>query len=221
MISRPSKRQGMSPELSALLFSAATILPLAACSSDNLPPSHHETAKSSIAYASSISAGVRQTDADGRQLPFTTQFPDRWSKLNDGTAYEPCTALNSRELTDLGLNPTSVRDAAIANHQTARGCSWELIGSPTSIASQDTGNSPPLSAYKRQNVILIDWEPDIILDGRIVAIGTWKDQTSCTTNVQSGSAIVTTSVSILRASINELCAKAIAFTKATIGKMPP
>ncbi|MFT4127988.1 MAG: DUF3558 domain-containing protein, partial [Gordonia sp. (in: high G+C Gram-positive bacteria)] len=45
---------------------------------------------------------MRQTDDQGRRLPFDTEFPQRWSDGNDGTSYEPCTALSPDRLTELG-----------------------------------------------------------------------------------------------------------------------
>ncbi|MEN2513029.1 DUF3558 family protein [Gordonia polyisoprenivorans] len=164
---------------------------------------------------------IRQTDSSGTPLPFVTKFKDRWSDLNDGSPYEPCTALTEQELLSIGLAPDSVDDVALADHQTARGCLWRFSNSPTSNLSQDVGNYSSLARYKEEYASTIDWQPDLFIDGRMVAIGIWLGQKSCVTNVQSGTAIVTTSVAVVGAPLSEKCAKAIAFTKATIDKMPP
>ncbi|QTI70608.1 DUF3558 family protein [Gordonia polyisoprenivorans] len=164
---------------------------------------------------------IRQTDSSGNPLPFATKFEDRWSDLNDGSPYEPCTALTGQELLSMGLAPDSVDDVALANHQTARGCLWRFSNSPTSNLSQAVGNYSSLARYKEEYDSTIEWQPDLTIDGRMVAIGIWLGQKSCVTNVQSGTAIVTTSVAVVGAPLSEKCAKAIAFTKATIDKMPP
>ncbi|MGC5248652.1 DUF3558 family protein [Gordonia sp. DT219] len=176
-----------------------------------------------ISVPSATPSEIRHTDQRGMSLPFATRFPDRWSNLNDGSTYEPCTALTPPEISSLGLAPNSVADAAAANHQTVRGCRWTFTGSRTSTAYQEVGNAPALDVYKAKNGDILDWRPDIILNGRAVAVGVRKGRSSCTTHVQSGSAIVTTSfsVNIDPPPIDKICDMAIAFTEATIDKMPP
>jgi hypothetical protein len=177
----------------------------------------------STSTQSSPTTTTRQTDEAGRPLPFETEFTERWSNLNDGSAYEPCTTLDSDEVTSLGLDPDSVSDAALANYQTARGCGWQFAEANTSTLSQGVGNDLPLPRYKEKYAVNINWLYDTTISGRAVAVGQQKGLHSCMTAVQSGSAIVTTIVII---SVNppptpEICAKALAFTRATIDKMPP
>lgn len=195
------------------------------CSAEELhnPPLASSTQQWESTNRPNSSDEIRQTDAAGHTLPFVTNFRNRWSDLNDGSTYEPCTALTDIELSKLGVDPLSVRDSAVANHQTARGCRWNLLSSRTSLAYQDVGNGPPLVQYKYKTSSLIDWYQNVEIGGRTVAVGVRKRQPSCTTHVQSGRAIVTTSISIPVNSpgLDQICAKAIAFTKATIDKMPP
>ncbi|MFT4126634.1 MAG: DUF3558 family protein [Gordonia sp. (in: high G+C Gram-positive bacteria)] len=165
---------------------------------------------------------TRQTDAHGRPLPFRTEHPQRWSDLNNGTDYEPCTALTMAEIHALDVDPDSVRDAAIANHQTARGCIWRLRNSAGGGLVQALGNDLPLQQYKAKRAVVVDWQPDIVINGRTVAVGHGLGDTECHTEVQSGTAIITTTVSIPTDTppIDEICARAIAFTRATIVHMP-
>lgn len=167
--------------------------------------------------------GPRQTDAVGQKLPFETLFEHRWNRGNNGSNYEPCTSLTSQQVRDLGFDPSSVHDAAIVDGQTARGCSWEALppmGSMLRIG-QAVGNSASLLAFKRKNSAHSKWFPDVLLSGRVV--GVEQDAVGgCTTYVQSGRAGVTTGVtSTASITIDEQCDKAIAFTRATIDKMPP
>nr|WP_246007667.1 DUF3558 family protein [Gordonia oryzae] len=178
---------------------------------------------SASAYRPSTPASIRQVDANGKRLPFDTVFPDRWSNLNDGSSYEPCTALSDGELEALGLDQQSVTDGANANMQTSRGCDWRYRDSSTAVVSQGVGNDLPLEDYKKKYSTAIEWQYDTSMQGRPVAVGYPRFQDACTTAVQSGSAIVTTTAILF---INppprdQVCAKAIAFTKATIDKMPP
>ncbi|MGW5522364.1 DUF3558 family protein [Gordonia sp. NPDC003950] len=189
------------------------------CATSSPPVTQPEHLKST---RPSPTATTRQTDDAGRPLPFETEFTERWSNLNDGSAYEPCTALDSEEVASLGLDPDSVSDAALANYQTARGCGWQFTEANTSTLSQGVGNDLPLRRYKEKYAVNINWLYDTTISGRTVTVGQQKGLHSCMTAVQSGSAIVTTIVII---SVNppptpEICAKAIAFTRATIDKMP-
>ncbi|OPX16611.1 DUF3558 family protein [Gordonia sp. i37] len=199
----------------ACAFAAAC----AACSEPQTSESGpSELGKESTSITSSM---IRQTDAQGRHLPFLTTFKDRWSDRNDGSNYEPCTALSVAQISALGIDPQSVEDAAVANYQTVRGCQWRLQGSPTFIVGQNVSNGPDLFEFKKKNSSIISWMDDLTINGRTTAVGTRNGQASCISSVQSGAAIVTTSVSMLGAPPSETCAKAIAFTKATIDKMPP
>lgn len=165
---------------------------------------------------------IRQNDDAGRRLPFTTKFPRRWSNGNDGTAYEPCTAASPLILADSFLDPSSVRDAATADHQTARGCRWTFTIPGHSSLSQIVGNQPPLDTYKVNYSESLNWDKDMRIDDRRVAVGSSPDLFDCATFVQSGTAIVVTRVSTFGEPppIAEICDKAIAFTRATIDQMP-
>lgn len=170
---------------------------------------------------------TRQTDANGTSLPFITSFDRRWNSANDGTIYEPCTALAGDQLAELGIDATSVRDAAGTNGQTARGCAWRYSAKSQfadATVTQIVGNSVGLDEEKqRESGDLDRWLSDIQLDGRVV--GTHQDLRAgtCETYVQSGAAGVSTLVlpRIDQSPIDEVCDRAIAFTKATIDKMPP
>lgn len=195
------------------------VLPLASCTvhTDGIPiPNNQKIAQPS--------AHPRQTDGNGNTLPFVTEFYSRWNKGNDGTEYEPCTSLTNDALTALGLDPTSAEDAAAVDGQTARGCSWSAtppLGGDFWI-SQTVGNSPSLQSYKDKYRNLAKWRPDVLIGGRNV--GVEEDVTgACTSYVQSGQAGVTTgsnSAGLNKLSLDDQCARVIAFTEATISKMP-
>ncbi|MGV9669225.1 DUF3558 family protein [Gordonia sp. NPDC003504] len=166
---------------------------------------------------------IRQTDDVGNELPFRTSYPNRWNNLNDGSSYEPCTALTSQQLASLELIAESAADIALADRQTARGCKWEFSDLRLAHISQIVGNGPDLPTYKSKQASTVQWQPDSEIAGRSVAIGTEPSSNSCTAYVRSGTAIVATGAAI---PINppptpEICAKALAFTRATIDKMPP
>ncbi|MEZ5210681.1 DUF3558 family protein [Gordonia sp. (in: high G+C Gram-positive bacteria)] len=176
---------------------------------------------------SAASGVIRQTDARGRHLPFDTKHPHRWNGGNNGTTYEPCTDVGSKELVALGVDASTVRDAAGTDGQTLRGCVWIVRssdgGSDWSI-SQIVGNSPTLAMDKRRKSTPIDvWLPDVNLDGRVVGVHRTRSGLNCDTYVQSGGAAVNTIALHLGSphpAPEEICAKAIEFTRATIGKMP-
>lgn len=167
------------------------------------------------------SEAIRQNDDSGRILPFTTTFPDRWSSNNDGTKYEPCTALTNAELVDAGLDPNSVSDIALANRQTVRGCLWEHANLRGSSLSQGTGDAPTFEERMTDR----DWYKtswDIRIDGRLVMVDS-TDRYNCSTTVKSGHASVVTIV--MRTAdlvpLKELCDYAIDFTRRTIPRMEP
>lgn len=88
--------------------------------------------------------------------------------------------------------------------------------------SQIVGNQPQLDTYKQRQDGIVKWMPDIAIGDRRAALGSSPSATDCTTFVPSGEAIVATraSVNISPPPINEICDKAIAFTRATIDQMP-
>ncbi|WP_353507229.1 DUF3558 family protein [Gordonia sp. ABSL1-1] len=172
------------------------------------------------------SSVVRQTDEAGRQLPFQTAFPNRWSANNDGSPYEPCTALSEDMLLRAGMVPASAMDAAVADGQTARGCVWRVGSGHKGTISQIVGNltdpQDGLTGYKRLNSSGIEWFADTRVDGRTVAVGS-SSSAHCLAVVQSQRAIVATiarMVALDRPPVPQICERAIAFTRATIDQIP-
>ncbi|WP_411353227.1 DUF3558 family protein [Gordonia bronchialis] len=167
---------------------------------------------------------IRQVDDLGRRLPFSTTFPHRWSRNNDGTTYEPCTAVSADLLQSFHLDSSTVRDAAVADRQTARGCSWSYFGEMFSSLAQHVGNMnggvTGISDYKSQYSDFT-WFPDQNIGGRRVGLFSLGGD-ACDTLVESGTAFVFTDVSLGRRGddVTENCNRAIAFTRATIDLMP-
>jgi len=89
---------------------------------------------------------------------------------------------------------------------------------------QFVGNSADLAANKKKRSGPSDvWEPDISIGGRVVGIHRLDDGADCDTYVQSGGAGVHTLVvhtGSPHPPSDEICARAIAFTRATIAEMP-
>lgn len=166
---------------------------------------------------------IRQTDDAGRRLPFTTRFPNRWSANNDGTRYEPCTAVTNSELLSFELDPNSVRDVAAADHQTARGCRWSYQADRLTSLAQYLGNlegsgATDLASYKHVNSNW-HWLADESIDGRTAAIETiGRDE--CSTYLVSGRAVVVTAVALRNSESGVVCERALAFTRATIARIP-
>ncbi|WP_169515278.1 DUF3558 family protein [Gordonia shandongensis] len=165
----------------------------------------------------------RQTDAAGRKLPFETKFHRRWSRANSGTEYEPCTALDSGTLQSLGVDPVSAEDAAGTDGQTLRGCRWQFQANDAAIRwtlMQFVGNSPSLNEDKRLKSTSHDiWLPDVRMAGRTVGVHRTTNNRDCDTYVQSGDAAVNTMVrnhGRPAATPEEICERALAFTRATI-----
>ncbi|QHN25807.1 DUF3558 domain-containing protein [Gordonia pseudamarae] len=202
-----------------LVACLAVVCALSACATPGEPIPTSEPATSEP--VTSTPAPIRQTDDRGKPLPFTTRFPDRWSANNNGTSYEPCTALNDAELTSLGLNPTTVRDVALANHQTARGCIWKYFGKSMGGISQSTGNRPTFE-YELTDREWYIRSYTTTIGGRLAIVNYWK-QFSCFTIVKVENARVTTTANrvLTPTPEAELCNLAIEFTKLTIPKMPP
>lgn len=175
--------------------------------------------------SSTTPPGPRQVDDSGKRLPFDTLHHHRWNAANSGTKYEPCTALSVGELDKLGVEPTSVRDAAGTDGQTLRGCIWDYSGNsvvgPWRV-SQFVGNSPSLAADKISKAGASNiWLADRRFDGRTVGVRSASDGYSCATYVQSGRAAVDTIVSVVgKVPPSEICDRALEFTRATISKMP-
>lgn len=162
----------------------------------------------------------RQLDAEGRPLPFRTAFPRRWNSGNDGTTYEPCTSVTADDLSAAGAEPASVRDAALVDFQTARGCIWFLSHGEGSIG-QTVGNHRSLDSYVEKQQGTFDWKPEIAINNRRVGVATWGNST-CGTYVMSGAAIVATTATgrTNHTQLEQICDKVVAFTRATIDQMP-
>lgn len=174
-----------------------------------------------------IDSLVEQSASKGSvALPFEPSFSRRSNSANDGTDYEPCVAVGPRDLAALGVDPYSVRDAAGTDGQTARGCLWryaDLVSEAGWTVSQIVGNSPSLAHAKRKASGTHDaWFPDLDIHGRTVGVHYLTTGGDCDTYVQSGKAAVSTIVVTLDPGVpvSEICDRAIAFTKATIDKIP-
>ncbi|WP_187584852.1 DUF3558 domain-containing protein [Gordonia sp. OPL2] len=204
--------------VAAALLAAMTLV---ACDVDGSPSSETIQASDS-ASPTSHQASVRQTDAAGRRLPFATKFPNRWSSNNDGTTFEPCTAEASDTRTRLQVDENSVADAAVADHQTVRGCEWKLIQPKLAYLSQFVGNfNGSLNQYKQRYAATGDqFLADTYEAGRAVAISPGNSE--CTTIVRSGTAMVFTSMSFVieKPTREQMCEKALDYTRATINQIP-
>jgi len=149
-------------------------------------------------------------------------FSHRMNPGNDGTDYEPCSDVNRPAVQELGWDWSSRRDAAVVDRQTARGCVWKDTrhGSIWSL-QQVAGNSPSLVAYKRVNYFF-DWLPDQWINGRQIVVFSMNPST-CVARVQSRRAGINTivdSFEVPAPPIADICSRAIAFTRATISRMP-
>ncbi|TSD93024.1 DUF3558 domain-containing protein [Gordonia rubripertincta] len=173
----------------------------------------------------STTAGIRQTDDSGRPLPFTTEFPNRWSINNNGTTYEPCTQVADNTVEQFGLQKDSVADVAGSDFQTARGCRWKYADGMSSIA-QFVGNirqpERGLDGYKSMNSVGRTWYPDTSINSRRVLVGS-TGPGACSVYLQSSDAVVVTLVSrfeIPPAPTEEVCRTATDFLKATVEQIP-
>ena len=202
----------------AVFPATVSVILLANCSTEK-QPSEQPPGTSSASTALSI----RQTDDNGVALPFETDFPERWNSSNDGTPYEPCTAISQVDAESAGLDPTSVADAAAVSGQTLRGCRWIFVGSGATgwSADQVVADFESLDEYKKDNSDF-DWFDDVSVDGRTVGVASATGR-NCFTYVQSKSSGVTTGVMFIgtdRPPLTEICQRAIDLTKATIDKIP-
>lgn len=158
------------------------------------------------------------------KLPFESVHPHRWSSANDGSDYEPCVALTAERLKELGVDTQSVRDAAGTDGQTLRGCQWSyrVVDGARWAVSQVVANSAGLEEYKKKYSD-DKWIADQVIAGRTVGVTNSSDLGQCMTYVQSGRAGITTLVihhRLPHPPVDEVCERAIEFTKATIDKMP-
>jgi len=191
------------------ILCASGLCAVAACTTDGQPQSTVENP-----------TAIRQADDQGRKLPFKTLFPNRWSKNNNGTSYEPCTALTNDDLASVGVDPSSAEDVALADHQTARGCLWRYVGNNMGRISQATGNRPSFE----ENIRDRGWYKisyNLTVGDRLVLVNS-RDRFTCMTTVKSAHSPVHTTV--IQTShppeTSKLCARAISFTKLTIPEMP-
>ncbi|WP_431309370.1 DUF3558 family protein [Gordonia sesuvii] len=166
---------------------------------------------------------TRQTDTSGRPLPFTTGFEKRWNSSNDGTDYEPCTAVDSSTAESVGLDIHTVADAATVDGQTLRGCTWEYSNPALDgwSADQIVADYESLEAYRLRNASF-NWLSDIQISGRTIGIGSLSSN-DCFTYVQSeGSGVITAAAfnSSPNPPLPEICDRAIELTRATIADIP-
>lgn len=169
---------------------------------------------------------IRQIDDEGRQLPFQTTLPNRWSINNNGTGYEPCTQVPANVVVRFGFEPATVKDAAASDFQTARGCTWTSSLDGRSSLSQIVGNildpEDGLSGYKKLHSPATTWFPDGQVHGRRVLVGSTM-RGECAVIVQSGDAVVVSSITRVgpgRPPAEEVCADVTAFAGATIAQIP-
>ncbi|WP_084817372.1 DUF3558 family protein [Gordonia sp. HS-NH1] len=181
---------------------------------------------SSANSSSSVHSLPRQTDDDGRILPFETKFQNRWSINNDGTRYEPCTQVPVSVVREFGLEESTVSDVAASDFQTARGCRWRFQDDRLSSLAQSVGNltrpSEGLGGYKAMYASSTAWFADTEVAGRPVLVGSYMDA-ECGAVVRSGNAVVITSVLRLQSDpppTRETCAVAVEFLRATINQIP-
>lgn len=150
-------------------------------------------------------------------------FRRRTNPGNDGSTYEPCDALSVQAAKSLGIDPSSIKDTAVVDGQTARGCFWRYSPpeSRNLFLTQSVSNSPSPTAYKskqRTNT----WRADMTIESRAISVFETSTNT-CGTYVQverAGVITVAQFTSTLSPPIDEICDRAIAFTRATIDKMP-
>lgn len=150
-------------------------------------------------------------------------FKRRTNPGNNGTAYEPCSALSVQSASSLNIDVSSIKDTAVVDGQTARGCFWRYLApeSHNWFLTQSVGNSPSLSSYKSKQHSNT-WRDDMIISGRTAGVFETSANT-CGTYIQVEHAGVVTVAQFTSAQsppIDEICNRAIAFTRATIDKMP-
>lgn len=207
-------------KLQVIVAVIVVVLTLAACSVTGSP------SPSPKSPPSTVSADPRQVDDAGRALPFVTPFRNRWNSNNDGTPYEPCTAVSRDVLLEAGLLPETVEDVAKSDFQTARGCRWTFQDDGKSSLSQSAANlaqpESGISGYKAKNARVMRWYPDEEIEGRRVVVGSLTPM-GCAASVQSGDALVGTTIVRIGAHkppIEQICERAIEFLKATINRIP-
>ena len=198
------------------LLAAAAML-CAGCAVTGVPVATPEPASPSTQTPT-----IRQTDNARQRLPFDTQFPDRWSSNNNGTPYEPCTAVSADTLRRFNLDPTTAKDAAVANHQTIRGCDWEFVDTRSDSLVQTVGNGPSLGEYRAKNESAFIFLPDTTVNGRRVLRFAIGESSECSAAVQSGTAQVITTVFVFENEPprDQLCEIPVNFLRATIDKIP-
>ncbi|WP_422558628.1 DUF3558 family protein [Gordonia sp. (in: high G+C Gram-positive bacteria)] len=169
--------------------------------------------------------GSASTSSSAVDLPFDTTFTQRWNPRNDGTAYEPCVTPDEATLLALGIDHSSISDAAGTDGQTLRGCSWDYFsdrGQDHWSLTQMVANSGSLADYRRKYA-KDHWMPDRTIRGRAAGVTDSPHLGECMTYVQSARAGITTLAihhGLPHPPVREVCDRAIAFTEATIGKMP-
>ncbi|UVF77636.1 DUF3558 domain-containing protein [Gordonia mangrovi] len=166
---------------------------------------------------------VRQTDSHGLPLPFVNKMAKRWNSSNDGSPYEPCTAMDESTAAELGLDPGSVKDAAKVDGQTLRGCEWRYIDPEewSWSAYQMVADYDSLADYKNLNPTF-NWLESQNLESRSVGVASLNSG-QCFTYVQSLDSGVVSGVGyagLPNPPLAEICQRAIDLTEATIDKIP-
>ncbi|WP_259139822.1 DUF3558 domain-containing protein [Tsukamurella ocularis] len=167
-------------------------------------------------------AASRTASTSARPLPFMPKFDGRTNERNDGTSFEPCVAYSDDEMRGLGVDPSTIRDAAISESPNYRGCYWQ---SPDRVSffSQELGNEKSLDAYKAKQSHR-PWQPDRVINGRRVILTTERG-TGCFASFMSEKAIVNSAYSIgsrgkPSADLVAECNKAIEWATLAISKAP-
>ncbi|MDF0530833.1 DUF3558 family protein [Tsukamurella sp. 8F] len=156
-------------------------------------------------------AGVAVTPSESRtriahpSLPFTPTYTERWNRRNDGSSFEPCTAHIADDLEAIGIDASTMEDAAISDSPNYRGCNWELMrrpgdspGTALNYATQAVSNQRNLPFYKEGHDEM-RWGPDQVIDGRVFGVAD-APHDDFLVAFESGTALVITSVKIDRRS---------------------
>jgi len=92
--------------------------------------------------------------------------------------------------------------------------------------SQSVGNlsdsEKDVLDYKVKNLRTMDWYPNLTIDGRTVIVGSLNDL-ECTASVQSGNAVVGTTVVRLGGEnepMDTMCQSAVDFLRSTLPQIP-
>jgi hypothetical protein len=144
----------------------------------------------------------------------------RTNNHNNGSTYEPCTAM-AKVVATLGLDANTKRDLATIPRDPTRGCRWtDDARREQWDLTQIVTNWASLEQYRSRHQAVDVWLPDLTIRDR--TIGVFKDpHGSCGTYVQSGMSGVLTTVGNSSGGTGfDECAKAIEATTAVIDQIP-